>query len=236
VSGSEQEVGVINHRGDIVLISFKEYYIDDNGNEVLLTESKEPVAVIIGSPALNPAVGTALMTMKEGETRVVSIDGSMIFGVRDPMNVVTVPLKPLQDMGINPQVGQTITMGMRAGRVIKVTEDSVTVDFNHPLAGKTIYSKVTLIRRLKKDAEGVRAVIKGAFGQFADVVMVKVRKGLIDINMTPDVLMMVNLPMTLTVLGVSLSIAFPTKVVQYHITPKVIQTGGGDTRPIAKVQ
>ena len=146
------------------------------------------------------------------------------------------PLKPLQDMGINPQVGQTITMGMRAGRVIKVTEDSVTVDFNHPLASRTIYSKVTLIRRLKKDAEGVRAVIKGVFGQFADVVTVKLRKGLIDIYMTPDVLMIANLPMTLTVLGVSLSIAFPTKVVQYHISPKVIQTGGEDTRPMAKVQ
>jgi hypothetical protein len=160
----------------------------------------------------------------------------MMFGVRDPMNVVTVPLKPLQDMGLNPQVGQTVTLGMRAGRIIKVTEDSVTVDFNHPLAGKTIYSKVTLIKRLKKDAEGVRAVIKGAFGQYADVVVVKVRKGLIDIYMTPDVLMMSNLPLTLTVLGVSLSMAFPTKVVQYHITPKVIQTGGEDTRPIARVQ
>jgi len=236
MSDSEQEAGIINHRGDIVLISFKEYYIDDNGNEVLLTETKEPIAVIIGSPALNPAVGTALLTMKEGDTRVVSIDGSMMFGVRDPMNVVTVPLKPLQDMGLNPQVGQTVTLGMRAGRIIKVTEDSVTVDFNHPLAGRTIYSKVTLIKRLKKDAEGVRAVIKGAFGQYADVVVVKVRKGLIDIYMTPDVLMMSNLPLTLTLLGVSLSMAFPTKVVQYHITPKVIQTGGEDTRPIARVQ
>jgi len=236
MSDSEQEAGIINHRGDIVLISFKEYYIDDNGNEVLLTETKEPIAVIIGSPALNPAVGTALLTMKEGDTRVVSIDGSMMFGVRDPMNVVTVPLKPLQDMGLNPQVGQTVTLGMRAGRIIKVTEDSVTVDFNHPLAGRTIYSKVTLIKRLKKDAEGVRAVIKGAFGQYADVVVVKVRKGLIDIYMTPDVLMMSNLPLTLTLLGVSLSMAFPTKVVQYHITPKVIQTGGEDTRPMARVQ
>jgi len=236
MSDSEQEAGIINHRGDIVLISFKEYYIDDNGNEVLLTETKEPIAVIIGSPALNPAVGAALLTMKEGDTRVVSIDGSMMFGVRDPMNVVTVPLKPLQDMGLNPQVGQTVTLGMRAGRIIKVTEDSVTVDFNHPLAGKTIYSKVTLIKRLKKDAEGVRAVIKGAFGQYADVVVVKVRKGLIDIYMTPDVLMMSNLPLTLTLLGVSLSMAFPTKVVQYHITPRVIQTGGEDTRPMARVQ
>jgi len=236
MSDSEQEAGIINHRGDIVLISFKEYYIDDNGNEVLLTETKEPIAVIIGSPALNPAVGTALLTMKEGDTRVVSIDGSMMFGVRDPMNVVTVPLKPLQDMGLNPQVGQTVTLGMRAGRIIRVTEDSVTVDFNHPLAGRTIYSKVTLIKRLKKDAEGVRAVIKGAFGQYADVVVVKLRKGLIDIYMTPDVLMMSNLPLTLTLLGVSLSMAFPTKVVQYHITPRVIQTGGEDTRPMARVQ
>jgi hypothetical protein len=147
-----------------------------------------------------------------------------------------VPRKPLEEMGFSPSVGQTIAMGMRVGRITQVTDDTITVDFNHPLAGRTIYSKVTLIRRLRKDAEGVRAVIKGVFGQFADVVMVKVRKGLIDIYMTPDVLMMANLPITLTVLGVSLSIAFPTKVVQYHITPKVIQTGGEDTRPMAKVQ
>ena len=236
MSGSEAQPKLVNHYGDVLLIQFKEYYIDDNGNETLLSETKEPIAVVIGSPGLHPAVANALMEMREGETRVIAINASDRVGPRDPMNIVTVPLKPLQDMGLNPQVGQTVTLGMRAGRIIRVTEDSVTVDFNHPLAGRTIYSKVTLIKRLKKDAEGVRAVIKGAFGQYADVVVVKVRKGLIDIYMTPDVLMMSNLPLTLTLLGVSLSMAFPTKVVQYHITPRVIQTGGEDTRPMARVQ
>ena len=236
MSGSEQEGKILNHRGDIVLISFKEYYLDDNGNEALLTESKEPLAVVIGSPALNPAVASELMTMKEGETRVAQINGSMVFGVRDPMNVVTVSIKPLQDMGLNPQVGQTITLGMRTGRIVKVDNDTVTVDFNHPLAGKTIYSKVTLIKRLKKDAEGARAVIKGALGPYADAVVVKIRKGVVDIYMTPDVLMMGNLQLVLTALGTSLSLAFPKKVVQYHITPKVIQTGGEDTRLTEKIQ
>jgi len=236
LSGSEAQPRLVNHYGDVLLIQFKEYYIDDNGNEMPLSETKEPIAVVIGSPGLHPAVANALMEMREGETRVITINASDRVGPRDPMNIITVPRKPLEEMGFSPSVGQTIAMGMRVGRITQVTEDTITVDFNHPLAGKTIFSRVTLVKKLKNDAEKVHAIIKSHFGQYADAVTVKIRKDTIDIYMTPDVLLMPNFQNVLAFVGMALAIAVPKKVAQYHISPKVIQMGGGDTRPIAKIQ
>jgi FKBP-type peptidyl-prolyl cis-trans isomerases 2 len=176
------------------------------------------------------------MEMREGETRVITINASDRVGPRDPMNVITVPRKPLEEMGFSPSVGQTIAMGMRVGRITQVTEDTITVDFNHPLAGKTIFSRVTLVKKLRSDAEKVHAIIKSHFGQYADAVTVKIRKDTIDIYMTPDVLLMPNFQNVLAFVGMALAIAVPKKVAQYHISPKVIQMGGEDTRPIAKIQ
>lgn len=236
MSGSEAQPKLVNHYGDVLLIQFKEYYIDDNGNETLLNETKEPVAVVIGSPGLHPAVANALMEMREGETRIITINASDRVGPRDPMNVITVPRKPLEDMGFSPSVGQTIAMGMRMGRIIQVAEDTITVDFNHPLAGRTIFSKVTLVKKLKSDTEKVHALIKSHFGQYADAVTVKIRKDTIDIYMTPDVLLMPNFQGILAFVGMALAIAVPKRVAQYHISPRVIQMGGEDTRPPVKAQ
>jgi peptidylprolyl isomerase len=236
LSGSEVKPKLVNHYGDVLLIQFKEYYIDDNGNETLLNETKEPMAVVIGSPGLHPAVANALMEMTEGETRVITINASDRVGPRDPMNVITVPRNPVEEMGFSPSVGQTIAVGMRVGRIVQVTEDTITVDFNHPLAGKTIFSKVTLVKKLKGDAEKVHAVIKSHFGQYADAVTVKIRKDTIDIYMTPDVLLMPNFQNVLAFVGMALAIAVPKRVAQYHISPRVIQMGGEDTRPPVKVQ
>jgi len=236
LSGSEAQPKLVNHYGDVLLIQFKEYYIDDNGNETLLNETKEPVAVVIGSPGLHPAVANALMEMREGETRIITINASDRVGPRDPMNVITVPRKPLEDMGFSPSVGQTIAMGMRMGRIIQVAEDTITVDFNHPLAGRTIFSKVTLVRKLKSDTEKVHALIKSHFGQYADAVTVKIRKDTIDIYMTPDVLLMPNFQGILAFVGMALAIAVPKRVAQYHISPRVIQMGGEDTRPPVRTQ
>jgi hypothetical protein len=66
LSGSEAQPRLVNHYGDVLLIQFKEYYIDDNGNETPLSETKEPIAVVIGSPGPSPCRGQRLMEMREG--------------------------------------------------------------------------------------------------------------------------------------------------------------------------
>ena len=160
MSGSEARPKLVNHYGDVLLIQFKEYYIDDNGNEVQLSETKEPIAVVIGSPGLHPAVANALMEMKEGETRVIAINASDRVGPRDPMNVITVPRKPLEEMGFSPSIGQTIAMGMRVGRITQVTEDTITVDFNHPLAGKSFIVRGRVAKKLTTAEERAVALLK----------------------------------------------------------------------------
>ncbi|NMC76240.1 MAG: hypothetical protein GYA60_02945 [Candidatus Methanofastidiosa archaeon] len=46
---------------------------------------------------------------------------------------------------LNPKVGETIVIQNQAGEIVQVTTDNFIVDFNHPLAGETLYFTVTTL-------------------------------------------------------------------------------------------
>ena len=54
---------------------------------------------------------------------------------------------------INPVVGQEISLNNRRGKVLSVTPGRVLVDYNHPLAGKTIYYKYK-VNQVKDNLQG----------------------------------------------------------------------------------
>ena len=44
---------------------------------------------------------------------------------------------------VNPKVGDSVTYQNQTGKIVEITTDSFVVDFNHPLAGETLYFTVT---------------------------------------------------------------------------------------------
>jgi len=216
-----QQPKITNRRGDVVLITYREYVLKD-GNEVLLNEVKEPIAVVIGGPGLHPLVATELMTMKEGETRTVTIDGRPYFGVPDPANVVKVPKDVLTSMFGELKPGMTLTLGNRVGTIKEVGEDYITIDFNHPYAGLNIYSRVTLVKKLTDPSEKVSYLVKSVFGYYADVVKAQVTRSRITIAMSPDVLMVGDLSVRLGVLNMAIAMAVPNRTVTFVISPEVV--------------
>lgn len=226
-----QERKLINRRGDVVLITYREYILKDD-KEVLLNEVKEPIAVVIGGPALHPAVANELMTMNEGETRTVVIDSRPYFGVPDPANVVKVTREPLEAVFGELRPGMTLQLGVRLGTVKEVREDYVLIDFNHPYAGHNIYSRVTLVKKLTDPEDMVRSLVRSTFGYYADAVRTAVTKGRITIAMSPDVLLIGDLSLRLVTLSTSLSIALPSRTVTFVISPEVIS---GKVPPFRKL-
>ena len=111
-----------------------------------------PVTLSLDSGRVLMAVEAAMMGMQVGESRTFNIQPEDAFGRYDPKLKQDVPRAVFGDR-IDPQPGMVLALSVeRNGRkqqvpatVLAADHQSVTVDYNHPLAGKTITYKVKLL-------------------------------------------------------------------------------------------
>ncbi len=113
-----------------------------NGTVAEDTFGDEPFEFTMNDGSLNPALELALYGLREGQAQTIELQPEQAFGLHDPQNVHPLPRHRFPvDMQL--AVGQLI--GFDAGQgeelpgvIMAIDNDTVTVDFNHPLAGKTI--------------------------------------------------------------------------------------------------
>jgi FKBP-type peptidyl-prolyl cis-trans isomerase 2 len=104
----------------------------------------KPLEVRLGEGNIVEGLDDAIVGMEVGETHTVVVEPERAFGNRDPEDVVEFPRDILDEDGV--EVGSIATTeDGRSGWVTEVDEDTVTVDFNHELAGKTVEFEVRLL-------------------------------------------------------------------------------------------
>ena len=102
----------------------------------------QPEKVVIGKDPLIPGLLEALIGMKEGETKNVRISPEKAYGLRIE-NATQVVSKSIFDEPDKLMVGGIIVIATPEGDRIpvfvkEINEENVTIDKNHPLAGKTV--------------------------------------------------------------------------------------------------
>jgi len=119
----------------------------------------EPRLVVAGEGWLLKALDEALLTFKLKKKETVEIPPENAFGNRDPEKVKLVPIRRLAARGINPRLGEQIEYDKRLATVRTIGSGRVTLDFNPPLAGKTLVYEVTVNQKLKTAEEKISALI-----------------------------------------------------------------------------
>jgi peptidylprolyl isomerase len=119
----------------------------------------EPRLVVTGEGWLLKALDEALLTFKLNKKETVEIPPENAFGNRDPEKVKLVPIKRLAARGITPRLGAQIEYEKRLATVRTMGSGRVTLDFNPPLAGKTLVYEVTIQKQLKTAEEKISALI-----------------------------------------------------------------------------
>ncbi len=119
----------------------------------------EPKLVAIGENWVLKALDENLMTMEIGKIATVEIPPDKAFGNRDPEKVKRVPLKQLLVREITPTVGARIEYNGKMATIRTVGAGRVLLDFNPPLAGKTLVYEVTVEKKLETAEEKVSALI-----------------------------------------------------------------------------
>jgi peptidylprolyl isomerase len=119
----------------------------------------ETKLVVIGENWVLKPLDESLTTMEIDKPTVVEITPEKAFGQRDPEKVKRVPLKQLLAREITPSVGMRIEYGGKNATVRAIGAGRVLLDFNPPLAGKTLVYDITIKRKLDTIEEKIAALI-----------------------------------------------------------------------------
>ena len=136
-------------KNNVVFISYQLAFPDEDGKPdvVEIVDEKEPMVFIHGLSGLPEAFEKNLLGLNEGDTFDFSISAEDAYGNVDPNAIIQLPKSIFQAEGQSAddilQIGNFIPMtddqGNRMqGLVVSIEGETVTMDFNHPLAEKTL--------------------------------------------------------------------------------------------------
>lgn len=113
------------------------------------SEGSDPIAFTIGAGEVIPGFERAVEGMATGEKKKEKIDAENAYGERRDELVFTVPKEQMPE-GTDVDVGDMLRVGFPDGssaavQVAGVEPDAVTLDANHPLAGKELTFELELV-------------------------------------------------------------------------------------------
>ena len=140
--------------GDTVQVSYTGKLAD--GTVFDSSVGQEPLQFTLGSNQIIPGFEKAVLGMKVGDKKTVTIPADEAYGPRLNNLIFEVPRDRLSS-DTTPEVGQVLQSSQADGSIIVVTimevsDSSVIVDANHPLAGEDLTMDIELMKILPSGA------------------------------------------------------------------------------------
>lgn len=120
----------------------------EDGSVFDSSDGREPLQFTVGSGQVIPGFDNAVLGLDPGDERTVTIPADEAYGqVRDDM-VVQATRDQLPE-GLEPELGDQLQLTTPDGQPIPVTvtdmdDETLTLDANHPLAGKDLTFAIRL--------------------------------------------------------------------------------------------
>lgn len=121
---------------------------DDEGNLIDTSSGQEPLAFILGMGNIIPGLERAFVGKKIGDAFNVRVKPDDGYGERDESLVEVVPRSQfagIKDLRPGMQLQAQTDDDVMVVTVVKITDKEVTVDANHPLAGKNLNFDVKIV-------------------------------------------------------------------------------------------
>ncbi len=127
-----------------------------------------PSLVIIGAKSVIPGVEEKIKQMKVGDEKEFEVSPTDGFGSREPKLVQILSFTKFIQQKVNPIPGTFVNIDGRNCKIQSVSGGRVRVDFNHPLANKTLLYKLKIVKEIKDAKDRVQGLLK-YFGIEGDV-------------------------------------------------------------------
>ena len=124
------------------------YTLSADGKQVDGTQNKPPLEFVFGEPNILPALQKNVAGLKSGDHKKFTLTPAEGFGQPNPKALVQIPRANFHNSKV--EKGMTFTTTGKNGRplngiVEEVKKDVVMINFNHPLAGKTVTFDVEIL-------------------------------------------------------------------------------------------
>ena len=121
----------------------------DDGSEFDSSAGRDPLEFTVGSGQVIPGFDKAVEGMAVGDQKKVRIEAEDAYGEPSDQMIQEVPKSALPD-DLEPKEGMGLQAKGQDGRVINLTitevsDETITVDGNHPLAGKPLNFDIELV-------------------------------------------------------------------------------------------
>jgi len=121
----------------------------EDGNVFDSSEKNGPLEFEVGSGMIIKGFDNAVIGMKKGEEKEITIKPAEAYGEIHKELVQKVPRDKLPAEP-EPKAGMVLVLqspdGMQfPAKIAEVTKDEVAIDLNHPLAGKTLIFKIKIV-------------------------------------------------------------------------------------------
>ena len=139
--------------GQTVLVHYRGTLAD--GSEFDSSMGGDPMSFVVGSGEVIPGFDAAVAQLSEGESVTVTIPAAEAYGEREEAAFQEFPrdaFPPEPD----PEIGWMVELQSQDGQRIpatisKINENSLVLDFNHPLAGQDLTFEIELVSIVEED-------------------------------------------------------------------------------------
>lgn len=135
-------------KGDTIKVEY-EGSLDDGTVFDASKNHGAPLEFEVGAGQVIKGFEEGVLGLKEGEEKNINIKPADAYGNSNPQMIQKVPRDKLpQDQ--EPKTGMVLMVNLPNGqqipaRITEVNQDTVTLDLNHPLAGKTLNFKIKVV-------------------------------------------------------------------------------------------
>ena len=130
------------------VVSFEYTLSDENGEVLQSNKGKDPVTYTHGQHEIIPGLEKGLAAMEVNEEKSIRVKPEEAYGQVDPQGFKEVPKSDIPTTEL--EVGTPLNARGPQGEellihVSEVKDETVVLDFNHPLAGKTLNFDVKVV-------------------------------------------------------------------------------------------
>ncbi|KPK74443.1 MAG: peptidylprolyl isomerase [Phycisphaerae bacterium SM23_30] len=121
----------------------------DNGKTFFTSAEQDPLQFTIGEGQTIPGFEQAVVGMNSGESKTITVEADDAYGPHREDMVLEVNRSEMPP-DLKPKLGDKLKIRQENGqaipvRVTDVSESSVTLDANHPLAGEDLTFEIQLV-------------------------------------------------------------------------------------------
>jgi len=121
----------------------------DNGKVFYSSAQHAPLQFTIGEGKTIPGFEQAVIGMKPGESKCIIVESADAYGPHHEEMILKIGRDKIPT-DLNPEIGERLQICQKNGQTIPVTvtdisESSVTLDANHPLAGEDVTFDIRLM-------------------------------------------------------------------------------------------